>query len=386
MCAAAAGCGGGGSGGGGSAPPSPVPCQAGDADLGSVVPSYSRGLIQLPDVALSNQVQLGVGPVWESGSIGLCLPDDVISVVALPSPGIPTSWQASGYDEVIDTSSVDALQAMVTPELMLPRGPLLPAQGGRHAVRFAGDTPQTLRPVLGLRRGALTFNGVFALNLVLVQDAFASADEAKAAFDSASYFDSVYASVGLRVSALGAGSIPDPAWSTVSTAQFYDLSQVGVTPSAEYPPLPDAVTVYFVRELLSGDTAGNVLGQAMGVPGLPGVLGKLGVVISVDAHRGPTGAIVSSALWFTVSHEVAHWLGVRHTSERSGKTFDHLADTPECSAARDTNMNGLLEPGECAGAGTDNLMFWYYDPHGPPKRLTADQGVVLRSSYVAESR
>ena len=56
-----------------------------------------------------------------------------------------------------------------------------------------------------------------------------------------------------------------------------------------------------------------------------------------------------------MAHEVGHWLGLRHTSERTGKTFDYIKDTPECPAHRDHNGDGRVDQAECAGAGAEEF-------------------------------
>ena len=84
----------------------------------------------------------------------------------------------------------------------------------------------------------------------------------------------------------------------------------------------------------------------------------------------------------TFAHELGHWLGLSHTSERDGTAHDPIADTPECGAAHDKNLDGELDQVECEGHGGGNLMFW--GGHG--LELTSAQIEVLRRTPLARPR
>ena len=98
---------------------------------------------------------------------------------------------------------------------------------------------------------------------------------------------------------------------------------------------------------------------AFGMAPLPGSAFSSGSlnscgVISWGAHAGDY-----NELGTTIVHEGSHLLGLPHTTESDGQSFDLLPDTPECPAnIFDTNSNGELESSECSTAGADNYMFW----------------------------
>jgi hypothetical protein len=72
-----------------------------------------------------------------------------------------------------------------------------------------------------------------------------------------------------------------------------------------------------------------------------------------------TGSTLNSQLLGeTAAHEMGHLLGLFHTSERGGTSFDILSDTPECAISRDSNSSGTVSAEECDGYGAENLMFW----------------------------
>ena len=66
----------------------------------------------------------------------------------------------------------------------------------------------------------------------------------------------------------------------------------------------------------------------------------------------------------TCAHEIGHYLGLYHTSERDGRQHDPIADTAECGEGAITCPDG------------GNIMFW--TGGGARSRLTAGQGVVMR--------
>jgi hypothetical protein len=115
--------------------------------------------------------------------------------------------------------------------------------------------------------------------------------------------------------------------------------------------------------------------QAGGIPGPPAMHGTAGSGIAIA-----TDMMVQSPVAFgrTLAHEIAHYLGLFHTSEADGSVLDNLADTPECRLAQDRDGNGL-DRDDCAGHGAENLMFW---AKATGTVLTEEQRAVLRSSPV----
>lgn len=127
------------------------------------------------------------------------------------------------------------------------------------------------------------------------------------------------------------------------------------------PSRPDALNVFFVPDFTcnaSGtqpfDLGPALAGIANGLPGVPFSTSE-GVFVSTRYM------VDTPALWTkVVAHEIAHQLGLFHTTELSGTIFDPIADTPE----------GPI----------DNLMFW--DPSVFPDGfvLSPEQGRVLRNN------
>lgn len=136
---------------------------------------------------------------------------------------------------------------------------------------------------------------------------------------------------------------------------------------------------FFVDEILGGDDGYTILGVAGGIPGPPGLAGgpHSGVAVTLK------GAIDRPALLGQVmAHEGAHYLGLFHTTEATGTSFDPLPDTPQCPASRDTNWDGYVSAEECVGAGSDNFMFWAAS--GNARSTSPEQGRVVRRNPLTQ--
>jgi hypothetical protein len=138
-----------------------------------------------------------------------------------------------------------------------------------------------------------------------------------------------------------------------------------------------AVDVFFVSEIMPRDDSGEPEAQAGGVPGPLGMHGTAGsgIAISTDMMAGDP-----EALGRTLAHEIAHFLGLFHTSESDGCVREVLADTPVCSASHDEGGDGL-DAADCAAHGADNLMFW---AKTAGTALTPEQIDVLRSAPILQ--
>src|SRR5690606_25797474 len=90
------------------------------------------------------------------------------------------------------------------------------------------------------------------------------------------------------------------------------------------------------------------------------------VLISTEAYTDGNGYLDINGLSTTLAHELGHYLGMYHTSERAGNTHDPIADSPECSQ----------DEFSCSEEYTQNLMS---SGGGAARwRFTEGQGVVMR--------
>lgn len=127
------------------------------------------------------------------------------------------------------------------------------------------------------------------------------------------------------------------------------------------------VNVFLVREM------GLLLGISGGIPGAVGVHGTEGSGVAIALDR--VGLARADAAIF---HEIAHHLGLFHTTESDGFVFEPLSDTPSCPRDRDLDQDGTLRADECRAHDADNLMFW----DGAGDALSAQQVALLRRSLV----
>lgn len=135
------------------------------------------------------------------------------------------------------------------------------------------------------------------------------------------------------------------------------------------------ITFFLVADLDLGDGA-SILGLSGGPPGVSGHGGtsKSGVVINV-------ANIVASPdqVSLIMAHEGGHFLGLFHPSEEDLSGVDPLEDTPECE---DTDADGALTSEECAGSGSENVM-WPTAQVGVATSFTENQGWVVARNPIA---
>ena len=109
-----------------------------------------------------------------------------------------------------------------------------------------------------------------------------------------------------------------------------------------------------------------IAGYSLGLPGpFAAERPTAAVLVSLAPFASAaTGALDTDGLGTTAAHEIGHYLGLYHTSERDGSEHDPIGDTPECA------------DGEVACADAGNVMFW--TGGGGRNKLTAGQGAIMR--------
>ena len=115
-----------------------------------------------------------------------------------------------------------------------------------------------------------------------------------------------------------------------------------------------AINLFFVADMKQRSDDGDPEAEAGGIPGPLGMqgTGASGIAIATNMMANEP-----QALGRTLAHEIAHYLGLFHTSESNGVVLDPLDDTPECRSERGMSAEGL-SVAACKGFGADNLMFW----------------------------
>jgi hypothetical protein len=142
---------------------------------------------------------------------------------------------------------------------------------------------------------------------------------------------------------------------------------------------PNAVHVLLVRRIGGSDNPTfDPAGYSMGLPGpYAHNRGTSAVLVSTELYTGGNDLLDADGLASSLAHEIGHFLGLYHTSERNGRDNDPIADTPECESEF-----------SCTDEFRRNLMtssFWLQG--GPPSfrnRFTEGQGKIMRGHPLCE--
>ena len=222
-----------------------------------------------------------------------------------------------------------------------------------------------------------------ALHLDFLVDASAiDAIDLEAAVDvTAARIDTIFRQVGIHIEDYQIQQInlasPDIDIGRRSALKVADdaLAQARTQGSARQ----NSIHVLWVRTIAGSDNPDfNPAGFSMGLPG------------PYDADR-PTATVLVSSHWYveegsdgvlyldvdglssSLAHEIGHFLGLYHTTEKDGQTHDPLHDTSECEGF-----------GSCSGSFLRNVMTssrWLSTGHRPRDRdvFSPMQGAVMRS-------
>ena len=140
-----------------------------------------------------------------------------------------------------------------------------------------------------------------------------------------------------------------------------------------------SINVALVDEFYEYDENDESLSPVLGMSPIPGVPFADSsvhscVVISLEEHNNNYQYIGS-----TIIHEASHFMGLSHTTESDGLSFDLLDDTPTCPATvYDTNNNNEVEHSECSTEDGQNFMFWQDTGHNTLS-ISNHQAWIIRS-------
>lgn len=135
----------------------------------------------------------------------------------------------------------------------------------------------------------------------------------------------------------------------------------------------DAIHVMFVRRIGGTDhPTFDPLGYSMGLPGpYSPSRDTSAVMVATEKFADSGGSLDADGLASSLVHEIGHFLGLYHTSERNGAAHDPLDDTPNCS-----------NEFSCSDEFKRNLMtssFWLAGaPPASRNRFTDLQGNIMR--------
>ncbi len=203
------------------------------------------------------------------------------------------------------------------------------------------------RVKLTLRTGSTPSTATFIVQPYITGTTWTANDIASALF----VMSNIYSNNGITLSVKDTITISESQYSTVSSSFIDSTTSALVAQGRE-----DTVNLFFVEDQPSSET--SILGVSAGIPGTMSIASSWNGVINYLSAHATSSTLNSQILGETVAHEMGHWLGLFHTTEASGASFDPLSDTAQCPSNLDGDNDGKVYAEECDGYGADNIMFW----------------------------
>ena len=203
------------------------------------------------------------------------------------------------------------------------------------------------RVYLGLRTGSTPSSTTISIQPYITGTTWSASDISAAL----TVMSNIYSTNGITLTIKDTITISESQYSTISSSFSNSTTSALISQGST-----DTVNLFFVEDQMSGESA--AYGVSGGLPGPTGIASSWnGVLNFLTAHATGT-TLNTQLLGETAAHEMGHWLGLYHTSESTGTSFDPLSDTAECPISRDNDSDGKVYPEECDGYGADNVMFW----------------------------
>ena len=235
------------------------------------------------------------------------------------------------------------------------------------------------RVKIGLRTGSAPTSTTFTVQPYITGTTWSASDISA----TLTVMSNIYSTNGITLTIKDTITISESQYAAVSYSFTNSTTSALISQGST-----DTVNLFFVEDQPSGETA--LYGVSGGLPGPMGIASSWnGVLNFLTAHA--TGTTLNTQLLAeTAAHEMGHWLGLFHTTESGGISFDILSDTAECPISRDNDSNGKVLPEECDGYGADNVMFWTaWSPSSQAAgkkqdTLSTEQKYVLKYSPLAK--
>ena len=259
--------------------------------------------------------------------------------------------------------------------VLVPQTPNFSAKAGTWTFKnYLND-----RVKLNLRTGSIPSTATFTVQPYITGTTWSASDISTAL----TVMSNIFTSNGITLTVKDTITVSESQYDTVSSSFTDSTTSALVSKGSK-----DTVNLFFVEDQIPGETA--AYGVSGGLPGPMGIASSWnGVLNFLNAHATGT-SLNSQLLGETAAHEMGHWLGLSHTSESKGTSFDPISDTAECPISRDNDSDGKVYPEECEGYGADNLMFWTawstssQAAGKKQENLSSEQQYILKYSPIAK--
>ncbi len=136
----------------------------------------------------------------------------------------------------------------------------------------------------------------------------------------------------------------------------------------------NVINVFFIEEILDDLN----LGIAARIPGTFGIHPLNMVMVSLEQHSMMgTNDLKNENIALTTIHEIGHLVGLFHTTEKTGRKFDPLDDTPKCDEPIYEASVWTCDESQ----GVKNIMFW--QSTSDQNQLSPSQIHIFRYSPIA---
>ena len=235
------------------------------------------------------------------------------------------------------------------------------------------------RVKLSLRTGSTPSAATISVQPYITGTTWSASDIASAL----SVMSNIYNNNGITLTLNDTITISDSQYDSVSSSFTNSTTSDLVSQGSE-----NTVNLFFIEDQPSSESA--LYGVSAGLPGTIGIASSWNGVISYLSAHATGYTLNSQLLGETAAHEMGHWLGLFHTTESNGTSFDPLSDTAQCSINLDGNGDEKVSPEECDGYGADNLMFWTawstssQAAGKKQENLSTEQQYILKYSPIAK--
>jgi len=331
-------------------------------------------------IYVSEITQTNEGDGFLSGSF--VVPSDGISFMLatfMDNNSLVAFYSLTDPDGTNILSSLGSWAGYGFGSVLVPQTPNFSAKAGTWTFKNYNSD----RVKLSLRTGSTPSAATITVQPYITGTIWSANDIASAL----SVMSNIYNKNGITLSVIDTITISESQYATVSD-NFSDSTTSALVSHGS----KDTVNLFFVEDQPESETA--LLGVSAGIPGTMGIASSWNGVINYLSAHAVGSTLNIQLLGETAAHEMGHWLGLFHTTEANGTSFDPLSDTAQCYISRadevDHNEDDTkVYPEDCVGYGADNLMFWTAWSSSSQaagkkqENLSSEQQYILKYSPIA---